>query len=280
VARRRTARRSPARLVDDGAVEHYLDPVLYAHEYRRRRDDVAFYRRVAGELLGGPGRILELGCGEGRLTLPLLRDGHEVVALDHAPPMLEALRGRLAAAGPATAARCRVVEGDLRTFSVGGRFPLVLAAFNVVEHLYTRVELAAFLRRVRAHLAPGGRLLFDVQVPDPAWLARDPDRRWSRTRFTHPRTRRPMVYSTNHDYDPVSQIAFIRLYYERADGRGRPRVVHLSQRKYFPAELEALVSSENLAVLERWGDFFGAPLDEHAESQVLLCGRARKIKPF
>jgi hypothetical protein len=185
--------------------------------------------------------------------------------------MLAALEARLARAGAAVRARCRPVVGDLRDFSVGGRYPLVIAAFNVLEHLYTRVELAACLRRVAAHLAPGGRFVFDVQVPDPAWLARDPRKRWSRTRFTHPRTGERLVYSTNHDYDPIGQIALIRLYYDRLDGRGRSRVVHLSQRKYFPAELEALVAASGFDVVERYGDFAGAPLDRSADSQVLVC---------
>ena len=192
--------------------------------------------------------------------------------------MLAALEARLARAGKAVRSRCRVVRGDLVDFSVRGRFPLILAPFNVVEHLYTRVELAACLRRVAAHLAPGGRFAFDVQVPDPAWLARDPRRRWSRTRFTHPRTGEQLVYSTNHDYDPVGQIALIRIYYDRVDGRGRSRVVHLSQRKYFPAELEALVAASGFDVVERYGDFAGRRLDRTSDSQILVCAiRRRKI---
>jgi SAM-dependent methyltransferase len=275
----RTAPRSRGRLpslVDRGSREHYRDADLYDHEYRRRRDDVRFYRRLAHRVLGGRGRILELGCGTGRVTLPLLRDGHEVVAVDSSPTMLAKLDARLARAGAAARSRCRLVEGDLRDFSVGGRFPLILAAFNVLEHLYTRVELDACLRRVRAHLAPGGRFAFDVQVPDPAWLARDPRRRWSRTRFTHPRTGERLVYSTNHVYDPVGQIALIRLYYDRADGRGRSRVVHLSQRKYFPAELEALVAASGLDVVERYGGFDGRPLRAGADSQILVCAIPRR----
>jgi len=268
-----------AHRVDAGAREHYADVDLYDHEYRRRRDDVRFYQQLALRVLGGPGRILELGCGSGRVTLPLLRDGHQVVAVDGSAPMLRRLEERLAVAPAAARARCRVVEADLRDFAVGGRYPLVVSAFNVLEHLYTRVELAACLRRVAAHLAPYGVFAFDVQVPDPAWLVRDPDRRWSRTRFRHPRTGVPMIYSTNHVYDPVGQIALIRLYYERADGRGRPRIVHLSQRKWFPAELEAVVSSTGFDVVERYGDFAGAPLAAGAESQVLVCRRRAARNP-
>jgi hypothetical protein len=212
--------------------------------------------------------------------------------------MLARLGDRVARLPAAVAARIAPVAGDLRTFSVGGRFPLAIAAFNVLEHLYTRGEVTACLERIAAHLTPDGAFAFDVQLPDLGWLMRDPTRRWARTRFTDPTTGRAMVYSTNHEYDPVSQIVLIRLYYEPADersGRGaRPaapepgasdptaRVVKLSQRKFFPAELEALVAHAGFRVAERYGDFSFRPLDGASESQVLVCelvAKRRRKRP-
>jgi SAM-dependent methyltransferase len=298
--------RLPDRLVDDlvdaGSREHYADAALYDYEYRRRRADVTFYRELARRR--GADRILELGAGSGRVTVPLARDGRHVVALDQSAAMLARLGDRIARLPAPVAARITPVAGDLRTFSVGGRFPLAIAAFNVLEHLYTRGEVTACLQQVAAHLGPGGAFAFDVQLPDLAWLIRDPSKRWARTRFTDPTTGRAMYYSTNHDYDPVSQIALIRLYYEPATvpeatdsgpqrskapldeprRRGRPapsahpaqgaattRIVKLSQRKFFPAELEALVTHAGFRVIERYGDFSFRPLDATAESQVLVC---------
>ncbi|HEY0479629.1 MAG TPA: class I SAM-dependent methyltransferase [Kofleriaceae bacterium] len=312
-------------LIDAGSHEHYADAALYDYEYRRRRADVSFYRELARRR--GADRILELGAGSGRVTVPLARDGRHVVAIDRSPAMLARLEDRIGRLPTAAAARITPVAGDLRSFSVRGRFPLAIAAFNVLEHLYTRGEMTACLQRVAAHLEPGGAFAFDVQLPDLAWLARDSSRRWAKTRFTDPTTGRSMYYSTNHDYDPVSQIALIRLYYDPADepddagaddtsaddderdadepgdprvtpvgarnpsrppgGPGGPpgatRVVQLSQRKFFPAELEALVAHAGFRVTERYGDFSFRPLDGTAESQVLVCeptpgrGRSRAV---
>jgi len=295
-------------LVDAGSREHYADAALYDYEYRRRRADVTFYRELARRR--GADLVLELGAGSGRVTVPLARDGRSIVALDQSEAMLVALRARAARLPSPVARRITPVLGDLRTFTIGGtgsrgprRFPLAIAAFNVLEHLYTRGEVTACLQRIAAHLAPGGVFAFDVQLPDLAWLLRDPNKRWARTRFTDPTTGRVMFYSTNHDYDPISQIALIRLYYEPADeptgdasqgrasaaparqsapthsvdrGRGprrgaATRVVKLSQRKFFPAELEALVAHAGFRVIERYGDFSFRPLDGTAESQVLVC---------
>ncbi len=284
-----------ADLVDAGSREHYSDAALYDYEYRRRRADLAFYRNLAKRRLGDSGRILELGAGSGRITIPLARAGYEVVAVDSSKPMLEKLRTRVDALPRSVARRITVVEADLRSFAIpdldappesrksspprGAQFPLAIAVFNVLEHLYTRVELDACLRCLRDHLAPDGAFAFDVQMPDLPWLMRDPQKRWARTRFTDPTTRRQMFYSTNHDYDPVGQIALIRLYYEPIDGKGPVRIVKLSQRKYFPAELEALVAHAGLRVVERYGDFSGRPLDGTAESQVLVCEAAKPPIP-
>ena len=264
-----------ASTVDSGAREHYADAALYDYEYRRRRADVNFYRELAKRQQAT--RVLELGAGSGRVTVPLARDGIHVVALDQSRPMLDRLRSKQLP--PSVARRITTVEADLCTFDLGAKFPLAIAAFNVLEHLYTRGEVDACLRRVAAHLEPGGRFAFDVQLPDLEWLIRDPTKRWAKTRFTDPTTRSPMFYSTNHVYDPISQIVMIRLYYDPVEGMGAKsgsRVVTLSQRKFFPAELEALVAHAEFAVSARYGDFFWRPLTASSESQVLVTEPRRK----
>ncbi len=260
-------------LIDAGSREHYEDAALYDYEYRRRRADVTFYRNLAKRRLGSGSkkRILELGAGSGRVTIPLARDGHRVVAMDQSPSMLSKLRQRVEALPDAARERVAIARADLCTFELPGKFDLAIAAFNVFEHLYTRGEVDACLRRVVAHLAPGGALAFDVQLPDMAWLMRDPTKRWAKTRFTDPSTGRVTLYSTNHDYDPVSQIALIRIYYDPEDGGGGGRVVQLSQRKFFPAELEALIAHAGMRLVERFGDFSEGPLGPLSDSQIVIC---------
>jgi SAM-dependent methyltransferase len=259
--------------LDAATREHYEDALLYEREYRRRRADVNFYRAVARRF-AGDGPVLELACGSGRITVPLVRDGHRVIGLDVSAPMLAHARARLARLPAAARERARLVRADMRRFALARRFPLVVMGFNAFEHLYTRTDVAACLAAIRAHLAPDGRFVFDVQNPDLRWLARDPRRRWARTRFRHPTTGELVEYSTNHLYDPISQIAFIRFFYQTLDddlGQRRLSVVRLAQRKFFPAELDALLWSGGFAVDERHGGFDGEPLADECEHQVLVC---------
>src|SRR5919201_1392064 len=76
------------------------------------RRDVPFWRRLA---LAARGPVLELGCGTGRVTLPLARAGVRIVGIDRSAPMLERARARASRAGGArgfSRARSRSPEGS------------------------------------------------------------------------------------------------------------------------------------------------------------------------
>ncbi|MCK5806261.1 MAG: class I SAM-dependent methyltransferase, partial [Lentisphaeria bacterium] len=222
------------------------------------------------EDLGGP--ILELGCGSGRIAGPLARDGHRVYGLDLHRGMLREAMVRRERLPRRARARLSFFQGDLRQFALGMRFPLILCAFNTLQHLYLGDVFLEALATIRRHLAPGGRFVFDVLMPDLDWLLRDSSRRWARHRFRHPASGRSLIYSTNHDYDPVGQIAYVRIYYDPSPGETGPsRVVHLAHRQYFPQEVALLLTMAGFVVERREGDFEGRPLGPASESQVYVC---------
>jgi SAM-dependent methyltransferase len=259
--------------LDAGTREHYQDAALYDFEYRRRRADVNHYRALARR--ADPGPLLELGCGTGRVLVPLARDGHQVVGIDVARSMLARAAGRAAKLPRAARARIALAAADMRALPFArARFALVVAPFNAFQHLYTRTDVAACLDEVRRVLQPGGRFAFDVLNPDLGWLTRDPRRRWARTRFKHPATGVRYEYSTNQTYDPVTQIAYMRIYYRALDvpaGKERTQVIRLAHRQFFPAELEALLHASGFRVLERWGGFDGQRFAGDSEAQVIIC---------
>jgi len=78
------------------------------------RRDVAFWRRVA---IGSRGPVLELGCGTGRVSVPLAKAGVDLVGIDRSAPMLERLRARSARAG--VSGQLRAVRGDIRALPFG-----------------------------------------------------------------------------------------------------------------------------------------------------------------
>ncbi|MDX6707646.1 MAG: hypothetical protein QOI48_3492 [Solirubrobacteraceae bacterium] len=109
--------------------------------------DFALWRELAA---AAHGPVLDVGAGTGRVTVDLALRGHEVVALDIDPQLLEELRQR------ATGLRVQTAVGDARSFSLPGRtFPLIIAPMQTVQ-LLGAAGRTSFLRAARAHLAPGG----------------------------------------------------------------------------------------------------------------------------
>ncbi|GAA1034507.1 class I SAM-dependent methyltransferase [Amycolatopsis albidoflavus] len=96
--------------------------------------------------------VLELGCGSGRVTHPLLALGHPVVAVDESAEMLAHIRG-------AETVCARIDELRLER-----RFPVVVLG----SHLVNGPDRQALLAAARRHLAPGGQLL--VEWHPPAWF--------------------------------------------------------------------------------------------------------------
>lgn len=111
---------------------------------------------------GGPLRILDVGGGDGRDSLPLAQQGHLVTVVDPSAGMLR--EGRANAEGLGVTERFRTSEGsleDLRT-RVDGDFDLVLCHF-VLQY---RPEGLDDLQQLAGVLRPGGRL--SVIAPNPA----------------------------------------------------------------------------------------------------------------
>lgn len=265
------------RLLRRGTVEHYRDTELYDFEYEEREEDREWYRTLARER-APTAPILELGAGTGRITCPLAQDGHTVVALDHMSTMLAALRRR--ARHDEVEDAITLIEADMRTLPLDDEsVDMVIAPFNALMHLYTWTDLLACFGEVTRVLTPGGTFAFDVEFPDLEWLTWDPEERHAITPFTHPRTGEKLIYSTNHTYDPSSQVCHVRIYYDDAPAPGRrfvpppkPRkLVHLAHRQIFPEEARLLVSTAGLRLDSHTGDFEGVSLGPSVQSQVIVC---------
>ena len=148
----------------DSPYDHDHTARYYDLSHSWLTDDIPFVLAQAREA-GGP--VLELGCGSGRLLVPLARAGHAVVGVDNAPEMLARAEARLAAEPGDVRARARLVAGDVRTLRLPaeeGAFALAFFGYNTFMHL-DEAAVAATLRRLRPLLRRGGRLLLDVDNP-------------------------------------------------------------------------------------------------------------------
>lgn len=127
------------------------------------RSDIAYYLQLANET-GGP--VLELGCGSGRVTIPLIKEGYAVTGLDNAQDMLDILANRVRSCTPDERDRLTMLRDDARSFQLGKTFPLIIFPYCSFLLFTDRADRNNILKTVGQHLAPGGQFAFDVPVPD------------------------------------------------------------------------------------------------------------------
>lgn len=251
-----------------GSEAHYSDGRYYDQAYRRRRHDVRFYTDLAVEA-GGP--VLELGVGTGRVALSIAKEGIEIVGIDPMASMLARAEERIERSPSSIRDRIELRQGDLRKLRLRRRFPLVIAPFNVWNHLYTRDDIERGFRTVRHHMRPGGRFAFDVLLPDPENLARKPTKQYRGGNVPHPRDGVRYRYSEYFSYEAKSQVETVLMDFENPDDPDRSFCTPLTQRQFFPAELEALLHYNGFVVESHHGDFDGKDIDAATESQVIIA---------
>jgi SAM-dependent methyltransferase len=131
--------------------EPEIAPILWHDlECGSYRADLPLWRELAARAT--PCRVLDLGCGTGRVSLDLAQAGHRVTGLDLDPRFTAELRRRAGAANVTAGA----LVGDVRAFDLGNRFDLVLATMQMLQLLSTSDERVSALQCARAHLRDRG----------------------------------------------------------------------------------------------------------------------------
>ncbi|MEK6277593.1 MAG: methyltransferase domain-containing protein [Actinomycetota bacterium] len=140
----------------NGATERGRDSCVWQDvECGSYEADMALWEELATSACGP---VLELGCGVGRVTLHLARQGHEMVGLDNDAAMVAGLRER----SKREDLGLRVEICDAKSFSLDERFGLVLAPMQLIELLPGPEARLSCLRAVARHLLPGGPAAFAV----------------------------------------------------------------------------------------------------------------------
>jgi SAM-dependent methyltransferase len=222
-------------------------------------DDAGFLRRLAQEV-GGP--VLELGCGTGRVAIPLAEAGFEVVGLDLSTPMLAIADAKRRSLTSDVRRRVRFVEADMRDFRLRRRFGLAFAAFRAFQHLLEPADQRAAIDATRRHLRPGGLLVLDLFDPRLRWV--DEGAEWEEVDETvHPVTGR-LVRRTAIDRinEPVRQRTTILFRLEELEHDGtvvRAETEELVLRWTYRQELWHLLELEGFEPVAEYSDYAGSP---------------------
>jgi SAM-dependent methyltransferase len=211
--------------------------------------NLRFYQ---ANLAGVTGPILECACGTGLILLPLLVRGHDMYGFDISGSMLATLAQQAAQQGLGGIEQ-RISVQNLESFHYEQRFARILIPTNTFSMLPSQDAQIRALSTIAAHLAPGGKLLLDLQlagVRDLADGVQAVQGRWHT--WVHPETGRPIRQRVDGQLDFNHQQVLDRCYIEYD---GEVAEFSMTGRWIFQAEFTLLL---RLAGFARWA-CFGTP---------------------
>lgn len=149
--------------------EYYVGIYDFLHEFLV--DDIKLYKTLLKEKKDC---VLELGCGTGRVMLPLVEDGFSIVGLDIAESMLAVLRRKLETARERRHGRYDLIHGDMRHFRLERKFSAIIIPFNTFLYMHTAEDQRRCLTTAWQHLTADGLMVIDCFNPLPILKNRQP----------------------------------------------------------------------------------------------------------
>lgn len=211
--------------------------------------------------------ILELGCGTGKHAALLAETGYEVYGVDLSHDMLMQAEARSRSLTPDLASKLQFSQGDIRAVRVNHKFDTVISLFHVFSYQTTNQDLQAAFETAKAHLKPGGVLIFDCWY-GPAVLSDRPTVRIKRLEDEEilvTRIAEPVLYPNDNLVDVKYQI-FIK---NKASGVVEEVQETHKMRYLFKPEVDSLFSQFEIELVthgewmtgktagfDTWGTYF------------------------
>lgn len=235
-------------------------------------NDLPFYEE---RIPADDARILELGCGTGRVLVSLVEKCGFILGVDSSAAMLSLCRQKLADKG-IPASRAAVRQADITKVQLGERFDLIIAPFRVFQNLETDAEVSGFFETVRRHLSASGTAIVTAFRPnlDPERMRREWCTDAERFAWQVPvEGGRVTLHDRRPRMDPESMVLYPELIYRRYRGNELvdEAVLRIPMRCYYPDELLSLAADHGFGVVNKWGGYAGEPYGEGPELVIEIA---------
>jgi SAM-dependent methyltransferase len=241
---------------------------LYALTHRGNAGDVAFYQRVCQDAKS----VLELGSGYGRMLRALARAQRRVVGLELDGELIALARHNLRKVPAPQRRSVRLVQGDMRQFTLDAPVERVLLPYNALCCMLTKRDALSCFRAARRALVMDGGLALDV------WNA-EPFHRSASVR-ARADEREPIVTlgHAGQTWD-VFERSWVRRARHRLDvdyeyvprKRAAGCEISIAQRYYLADEIEGLLERAGFALQARFGDFSGRRFTARSPQLIVLA---------
>ena len=232
------------------------------------RRDVPFWRQIALNV-GGP--VLELGCGTGRISIPLGRAGVPLVGIDRSEPMLSRARQRVRRTR--LEKQVRLVRGDIRVLPFRKTpFAMVLAPYGMLQSLLREADLSATLAAVHRVLRPGGTFGVELVADLPSWEEYRKKISLSGWRRKKGGAHVTLLETVRQDRARHLTI-FDQAFTERRGAVSRTHRFALTFRTLSVPQMVRRLEKAGFEITALLGDYRGGPWDPRAEVWMILARR-------
>lgn len=205
-----------------------------------------------------PGKCMELGAGDGRLT-GYLDNGSQVIALEPSESMLNSwppgLQQRIS--------RIRAIAQDIPLKN--SKLDLVLFPYNGIHCILKRDERKLALREITSVLKPGGRFLAEAC---PRFHIRERESRKERYDFNENGTSQRLVESVSHDLE--RGLIVFDMEYSGSAVADEKIDIRLELALISAGELLYDIRNEGLKIITIWGDYDLSPWDADCSPRLLV----------
>jgi SAM-dependent methyltransferase len=227
------------------------------------------------------GEILELGCGTGRILIPVAEAGCHITGLDISEHMLSNCRKKVETSESGISERVRLVEGDMTDFDLGSSFELVIIPFRGFQHLIDIRDQLSCLRSINRHLKEGRTLIIDLfqvdfdRINNPRLIAETEDL----PEHSLPDGRKLRRTSRITSFHPAEQFNDVELiYYVTDTGGTSTRVVDAFPFRYFfRYEVEHLLERCGFGLIDVFGDYDKSALGDASPEMIVVARKNRSI---
>ena len=244
------------------AAEAQFDTIAKHYDllYGDRDDDLAMWEDLTDQV---EGEILEVGCGTGRVMIPLLQRGHRVTGIEISPLALQTAQAKLDLGRLSDRASLHLA--DMRTFSLPQKqFSFAFLPINTFMHCQTTTDQQATLATIYHHLQPGGRLVVDLFHPSPQMLlASDGELLLEQQRLDE-LTGQTTQWFISRRLQLAEQRQEVIFILDEIDQNGlvRRETISFSLRYLHRFELTLLLNQAGFRVLETLGDYDQSEFDD------------------
>lgn len=221
--------------------------------YASRDDDLDMWLEFLTEI---DGNVLEIGCGTGRVMLPLLQNGYNVTGIDISEIALDAAKAKMKTAGlenEGTLHRADMFSLDLPEKN----FAFAFVPINTFMHCLTMADQQNTLRSIYNHLQPGGTVVIDLYHPNPTNLLEADGRTVLADQFVDDLTGRMVQWFVARHLDADTQTQQVTYILDEIDDEGvvRRGTFSFPMRYVHRFEMELLLKQSGFEVEEVFGDY-------------------------